>query len=233
MNFADFFVFLKKWRQAKRYPPASAWPKTIELDTKAWEGIKKLYTLTQMDNFEYETSFFYVGGETFQTTPLRGTRDHVSSSHSLQVKYDVDQKRRVYIQNIVLDGKVVSREVIKPEKLDNNIQAGYLFNIHTHPEHINQHGQQTYSFFSDTDIRTLLASDSLVSGLVTNVFWLVVKNDNAISQIGEVGQELLYAISEKAFAGEQYLDEVIRTNMARWGLIFYRGELRKPLIRIN
>ncbi len=235
MNYTEFFTFLKKWRQAKRYPPVSAWPREISLDSRAWEGIEKLYNLTRSDNFEYETAFFFAGGETFLTPPLRGTRDHVSASHSMQIRYDVDHKKQLYFQNVVLDGKIVSRVAIKPEKISTQVQlqAGYLFNVHTHPEHINQAQQQTYSFFSDTDLRTLLASDGLVSGLVTNKFWLVGKTDGAIAKIGEVGEELLYKISEQAFAGEDYLDEVIQANMARWGLVFYRAELRRHLIKVN
>lgn len=233
MNYAEFFRFLKKWRGLKRYPTSQMWPREITLDSKAWEGIQKLYNLTRMDGHEYETAFFFVEGDTYLTTPMRGTRDQVTASHSLQVKYEIDQKRRVYYRNILIDGKVINKVLVKPDKLTGDLQIGYLFNIHSHPEHVNAAKQVTYSFFSDTDIRTLLASDAVVSGLVTDKFWLVVKTDQAISKVGEVGEDLLRQISEKAFAGESYLDEVIQQNMSRWGLVFYRADFKRGLIRVN
>jgi hypothetical protein len=233
MIYTEFFRFLRKWRDAKRYPPSTAWPREISLDTKAWEGIQKLYNHTRMDGHEYETSFFFVEGETFLTTPMRGTTDQVTASHSLQVKYEIDQHRRVYYRNIIIDGKPMSKSAVKPSQLTKDTQIGFLFNIHSHPEHINALGQVTYSFFSDTDIRTLLGSDVIVAGLITDSFWLVAKTDKTIGTVGEVGEELLYQISEQAFAGESYLDDIIRQNMSRWGLVFYRADFRKPLIRIN
>lgn len=233
MNYSEFFKFLRKWRDARRNPPASAWPREITLDSKAWEGIQRLYNLTRMDGHEYETSFFFAEGETFLTTPLRGSRDQVTSSHSMSIKYEIDQRKRVYYRNIILDGRVVSKSAVKPAQMAQGGQLGFLFNVHTHPEHKNIEGKTTYSFFSDTDIRSLLGANATVSGLVTDSFWLVCKTDAAISKVGEVGEELLYAISEKAFGGEEYLDDLIKENMSRWGLVFYRGAFRRPLVRVN
>lgn len=233
MNYSEFFKFLKKWRDAKRYPPLSVWPREISLDSKAWDGIQRVYNLTRMDGHEYETAFFFVDGDTFLTTPMRGSRDQVTASHSLQVKYEVDQKKRVYYRNVIIDNRVVAKSTIKPTQLNANTQVGYLFNIHTHPQHLNSFEQTTYSFFSDTDIRTLLGSSALISGLVTDRFWLVGKTDKAISTVGEVGEDLLREISEKAFAGESYLDEIIRKNMSRWGLVFYTAEFKRGLVRVN
>ncbi|MDA9865583.1 hypothetical protein N9C96_02795, partial [bacterium] len=232
-RYNEFYKFLKKWKEFNKFPPLSGWPKEITLDTQAWSGIQRLYNLTQMDNFEYESSFFYVEGETFITTPKRGTRENVTADHSLQVKYEVNKKRKLYYQNVIIDGKVVSKKGIRPDKLPQKTDIGFLFNIHTHPEHVNYNNQVTYSFFSDTDIRSLIGSSAIVTGLVTDSFWLVAKTDNVISQIGEVGHELLYQISEKAFSGEDYLDEIIRENMSRWGLVFYRGDFKNRLVRIN
>lgn len=233
MNYSEFFRFLQKWRQAKRYPTAGSWPNEITLDRRAWDGIERLYNLTQMDGHEYETSFFYLDGETYLSTPLRGTTNEVRAQHSLQVNYQIDQAKRVYYRNVVLDGKLINKTVVTPESIKKPTQVGFLFNIHSHPEHVNFAQQVTYSFFSDTDIRSLLASDALVSGLVTDSFWLVVKTDKSISKIGEVGEEMLREISEKSFSGEQYLNDIIIKNMSRWGLIFYKGNLRSTLYRVN
>lgn len=233
MQEREFLHFLRKWRAAKRYPPRSAWPQNLSLADDAWKGITKMYQFTNDDQHEYETSLFHVGAETYLSKPLRGSTHAVTAKHSLELKYDVDQKRGIYIQHVLLDGNAVGRNVVKPEKLAEAQDAGFLFNIHTHPVHVNAAGQITYSFFSSTDIRTLLAGDTIVSGLITDCFWLVAKTDAVIGKIGEVGEELLYGVSEKAFGGEQYLEQIIRENMFRWGLVFYRGEFGKSLVRVN
>jgi hypothetical protein len=233
MTYSEFFVFLKKWRDAKRYPPVTAWPEQINLDMKGWEGVEKLNYLTSMDGREYESSFFFIEGETFITTPLRGTQTEVKANHSLKVKYQIAPKKQVYYRSVLLDDKLISNTAVKPQDLPKKTQLGFLFNVHSHPEHVNSNGEKTYSFFSDTDIRSLISSDAMITGLVTNSFWVACKTDQVISRVGEVGEELLREISERSFAGESYLDIIIRENMARWGLIFYHGTFGKPLVRVN
>jgi hypothetical protein len=233
MKYSEFFRFLKKWRVANRFPPRSGYPRYIYFDDAAWEGINRLYNLTNMDQHEYETSLFYVEGDTFPTTPLRGSTHQVNANHNLEVKYKVNETKRMFERYIIIDGQTQDKSLISPDKLNRNTEAGFLFNIHTHPEHINGNGQTTYSFFSDTDIRSLLGSPAMVTGLITDAFWMVCKTDEAISKVGEVGEEMLRDISHHAFAGETYLDDLIRTQMARWGLVFYRAEFRKPLERVN
>jgi hypothetical protein len=164
---------------------------------------------------------------------LRGTHTQVTANHTLQVKYQVPANKKNYQRSIILDGKLISKQPVKPKKLPNQTEMGFLFNVHSHPIHVNAFGEKTYSFFSDTDIRTLIESEAIISGLVTDRFWLVCKTDQVISKIGEVGEELLREISDKAFAGEEYLDEIIRENMKRWGLVFYSAEFDKTLVRVN
>ncbi len=232
MYYGEFFKFLKKWREARRFPPSSGWPPTVTMDKKAWEGIEKVYNLTNIDNVEYETSFFYLEGETYQTTPLRGEKSRVVSNHTMQIKYEVDQRRRMYYRNVLLDGKRIDKKAMKPEKITKNPEFGFLFNIHTHPQHLNYSGSPTYGFFSDTDIRSLLSAEAMLSGLVTNKFWLVGKTDQVIQKIGGVGEDMLREISEKSYEGEEYLDDVIQTQMKDWGLVFYKAEFGKMLERV-
>ncbi|KXK08360.1 MAG: hypothetical protein UZ20_WS6002000889 [candidate division WS6 bacterium OLB21] len=69
-------------------------------------------------------------------------------------------------------------------------------------------------------------------GLVTSEFWLCCKTDRVISEVGTVGEEMLMRITEEAYSGNSFLNDVIRTEMKNWGLIFYRGEFNGKLIRI-
>ena len=44
---------------------------------------------------------------------------------------------------------------------------------------------------------------------------------------------MLESISHKAFEGEDYLDDLIIEKMARWGLVFYKAQIRGKLMRVN
>src|SRR5690606_24464834 len=112
---------------------------------KAWDGVERVYKLTRMDEHEYETSFFYLEGETLQTTPLRGSRNQVSAQHTLQLKYQIDSAKRVYNRHVFLDNKLIHKQPIPPEKISRETEIGFLFNIHSHPQHINSQEQVTYS----------------------------------------------------------------------------------------
>ena len=72
----------------------------------------------------------------------------------------------------------------------------------------------------------------MVAGLVTDEFWLAAKTDRAIKQIGEVGSEMLQNVSNQAYAGDKYLEDVIRSQMQNWGLVFYRAKFGQVLKRV-
>lgn len=231
MNTTQFFEFLQKWRSYNKYPPASGWPRSITLYKDVWEGIRKLYDYTKVNNLEYETSFFVADGDVFKTDPFKGDESSVRSSHSIRLRYE-PQKNDYYEKQVLLDDKVVKKDRVKRSAIPKKPQVGYLFNVHSHPIHFNAQGQKTYGFFSDTDIASLLGSPAMISGLVTDEFWLVCKTEKAINRIGEVGVEMLQNVSNKAFEGEKYLEDVIKEEMSNWGLVIYRGKFGSSLIKV-
>ncbi len=92
---------------------------------------------------------------------------------------------------------------------------------------------KTYGFFSDTDIRSLISSNAIVSGLVTEEFWLACKTDKTISQIETNGEEMLQRISNSAYSGDKYLEDLILKEMQNWGIVFYRGRFGSSIRRVN
>lgn len=276
MTSGEFFEFLKRYRESKTYPNSASWPASITLNSDAWNGISKLYKYTTKHDREYETSFFFADGDVVNTPPFKGEKSSVVSSHSMDVKFvPKDKDGKYYEKQILLDGSISKRISVKREKLPKKIQAGFLFNVHSHPIHYldsrtgmpynpaldpesssfrkpglanflkvltgrykdprkeNPNLTRTYGFFSDTDIRSLLASTGIVSGLVTDEFWLVGKTDKVVSQIGENGIQMLQNISNKAYAGDKYLEDVLKSEMAGWGLVFYRARFNQTLRRLN
>jgi len=233
MYYSEFYRFLKRWRQAKRLPPKTAWPPQIFLDDQAWEAVRRLYNFTSLDNNEYETAFFYVGGETFTTGAVRGSNQSVSASHKIQVNFTIDQKFKQYYSTVEVDGNIISKKPIEPSTISAHSEIGFLFNLHTHPLHVNQQGKNTYSFFSSQDVATLLNGDNICAGLITDSLWLICKTDDSLATLGEVGEEVLQQISSSAFAGEEYLEKLIKSQMDNWGLVFYRAKFQEPLTKVN
>lgn len=228
----DFFKFLAKWRTAGRYPDAYVWPQSLQFGRTFWDTVKTIHRLTEKDGHEYEASLFYEGDQIFTTKPHRGTESTVTANHSLQVKFIPNQAKQVYEKQIILDKNIISRETVHPDKLPKQIESGFLFNMHTHPNHFNSTGEKTYGFFSDIDINSLLGSSAYLMGLVTDEFWLVCKTDSVIKQIGEVGQEMLMRITEETFESREFLNDVVNREMKNWGLVFYRGDFSGTLHKI-
>jgi hypothetical protein len=242
MNHSEFFDFLKKWRELGKYPPISSWPKTISLGSvDFWNNVKRLYDRTLADNFEYESSFFFVEGNILSSEPFKGEQYSVSANHSLRVEYE-KAYGDYYNRKTIIDGKVAKTEPIKLAQIQKELKLGYFFNLHTHPVYYLNAGIsdgsglqdqiKTYGFFSDTDINSLLMSNNLLTCLITDELWIAAKTDKVIQTIGTVGIEMLQNISHKAYSGDKYLEDTIKSEMKNWGLVFYRAKFGQSLQRV-
>jgi len=232
MNEVEFFKFLFKWRKENKYPNSYYWPNYLKFSNKIWDTIKTLNRLTAKDSHEYESSLFYEGNNVIASSPFRGTTTNVRSSHILKVDFKPDQQRRLYEKQVFIDGKIVLKELLKPENIPQKIETGFLFNIHTHPAHTNSLGMQGYGFFSDIDIFSLLNSKTFLIGLVTNEFWIAGKTNQVIKTIGENGKEMLNDVNQKSYENSINLDQAIKEKMKEWGLVFYRGGFGMTLKRV-
>ena len=57
------------------------------------------------------------------------------------------------------------------------MEVQYLFNIHTHPKHTQENGKLHYNFFSAQDIKSLISSNAIMTGLVTDKLLLLVRSN--------------------------------------------------------
>ncbi len=232
MNFTEFTEFIKKWNKFGKYPPRSAWPQEVLLDRKLWEDIVRLHRYTDSSGYEYESSLFYIEREIIISKPLKGNKDNVHAHHSLQVKYLPDNTNHRYERQIILDSRVIQKDYFAPDQLPKQIDSGFLLNMHTHPTHLNNTGSKMYTFFSPTDINSLLGIKTLLSGLITNEFWLACKTDQVISRIGEVGEQMLANITMQSLQDKNMLEEVLKKEIQNWGLVIYRGQFNTRLVKI-
>jgi hypothetical protein len=206
---SSFYSFYKKmagWKQAGVYPFVYNLPTTISFPSDFWSDVIKIYKETREDGLERAVSLFWVDGELVLTSVVRGDEKSVSSNHRINVQYTAHPTRRGYLRReLMIDGKVTKRTDVYYKKAPKKVSIEYLFNIHTHPLHDVQfsnekkgkefsssssfnsnrnpgHGEY-FSFFSVQDIKSFLTSKAVVTGLITDRLWLLVRTDKTPSGI--------------------------------------------------
>lgn len=232
MYFSEFIEFVKKWNKYGKYPSRDIWPNEVIMDRRVWEYVVRLHKFTDSSGYEYESSLFYIEKEVVISKPLKGNKDNVHAHHSLQVKFVPDNSNNRYERQIILDSRIIQKDYFAPSQLPKQIDSGFLFNMHTHPTHLNNTGDKVYTFFSPTDINSLLKINTLLTGLVTDQFWIACKTDRVISKIGENGENMLSNISRQSLQDETLLETTLKKEIENWGLVIYRGEFNKTLKKI-
>lgn len=227
MAATELHNFLEKWRKLNSLPSTGGWPVSFYLPSNVWTKFKDLMKYTKGDGHEYAVNLFHVDGEIIVTPQTRGDYHTVTTRDSVSVQYKPKDKY-YYEKHILVNAKLVQKSAVEIKKVPKQISIIYLFNVHTHPIQ-----KESYSFFSDTDMRSFLSSSAMVMGLLTDQLWVVAKTSSSLKTLGENGVEVLNEISQKIFNGERDVDKLIRENMKSWGLIFYQatpGNSLKKLI---
>ncbi len=227
MNSIELHKFLEQWRKLGSLPSASGWPDKVMLSTGSWKKLSDIMGYTRGDGYEYAVNLFHVDNEILVTPYTRGTRENVTTHDSIQIRYEPRDKN-YFEKKVFVNSKQVQSETIPAQKVPKKIEITYLFNVHTHPIQ-----EDSYSFFSGTDIRSFLASDTLAMGLLTDRLWLVGKTNSSLKVLGENGDATLFDVSQKIFRGEKDIDKLIRENFKEWGIVFYKGELNQSLNKID
>jgi hypothetical protein len=217
MNITELHTFLEKWRSLGALPTASGWPSSLYLSPDVWQKFKELMSHTRGDGHEYAVNLFYVDGEIIVTPYTKGDRESVNTRDSIEVKFD-PKNNKYYEKQIYINSKLLKRNTVEASKVPKKLEISYLFNVHTHPIQ-----KDNYSFFSDTDMRTFLASSAMSMGLLTDQLWLIGKTNSSLKLVGGNGVEMLYNVSNKIFAGENNIDSLVRESFKDWGLVFYRA----------
>ncbi len=196
MSYYALYQRLQKWRGDGVYPAKYSLPDAITFPHDFWQKVISLYKQTSSDAHERAISVFWVDGELVLTDVVRGGKSSVQSKNQIKIAYEpILRKGRYdyYKRKIWVDDKIYSqREVYHkkvPKKLDPPL---YLFNMHTHPPHeLNSGyharksnlagdyvGQNAYGYWSAQDIRSLLSSGAVVTGLVTDIFHFLIRTSD-------------------------------------------------------
>jgi len=162
-------------RKSNIYPYQENLPKALSFPYDFWKDLVKIYRRTDKDGLERAFSIFWADGEILFTEVKTGTDRMVKSGGSIQVKYSHHPTKKGYARKeLYIDEKLEKRKDVYFKNVPKSLEVQYLFNIHTHPKHVKDDNSY-YNFFSAQDIKSLISSKAIVTGLVTDKLWLLIR----------------------------------------------------------
>ncbi len=174
-------------RKSNIYPFNDNLPEAISFPYDFWEDLIKIYKNTDRDGLERAFSIFWADGEIIFSEVKTGSDRMVTSGGSIQVKYSHHPTRQGYARKeVILDGSVLKRKDIFYEKVPKSLEVQYLFNIHTHPKHTTEDGKVFYNFFSAQDIKSLISSRAIVTALITDNLWILMRTKSTPSDVSNL-----------------------------------------------
>lgn len=174
-------------RASNLYPYTYNLPQAIQFPSDFWDDLINIYKKTYKDGLERAFSVFWADGEVVLTEVNTGSDKMVKSGGSIQVKYSHHPTKNDYARKeLYLDGKLLKRKDVYHKNVPKTLEVQYLFNIHTHPKHEREDGSVYYNFFSAQDIKALLSSKAIMTGLVTDKLWLLIRTDQTPSSVDDL-----------------------------------------------
>lgn len=179
ITFLEFYKKMISWSESKVYPYDFNLPEAISFPESFWNDITKLHKETLSDGLEREISLFWADGELIVTSVVKGDTSSVKSNHSISVKYVNHPTRHNYFRKeIYLDGSILKKVDVFYAKAPKKVEVKYLFNLHTHPAHTDVNGEIYFNLFSNQDLKSLASSGVVITGLVADKLWLLVRTSN-------------------------------------------------------
>jgi len=183
-SFYELHHRIVKLRAENLYPYTYNLPQAIQFPSDFWKDLIGIYNKTFKDGLERAFSIFWADGEVVLTEVNTGSDKMVKSGGTIQVKYSHHPTRNDYARKeLYVDGKLLKKRDVYNKDVPKTLEVQYLFNIHTHPKHTREDGSIYYNFFSAQDITALLSSKAIMTGLVTDKLWLLIRSDKTPSHV--------------------------------------------------
>lgn len=213
-SFYKLYTQLNKWDKQGTLPYDYELPKEISFDSSFWKKIIQIHKDTKNDDHERAFSIFWAEGELVITGVTKGSTSSVTTNSTVTVRYVPSKYKNYFSKQILVDSNLYSSKDIYYKNINKNIEVKYLFNVHTHPVH-RVGDREYYNFFSKTDINTFINSKAIITGMIGDKFWLLMKTNKS--------PKILNNYEEKEINIES-LNEKIKLGV-------YSGEFGKGLIR--
>ena len=205
-------------RKENVYPFSFNFPQAISFPSDFWNDLVKIFKNTRNDGLERAFSVFWADGEVIFTEVNTGTDKMVKSGGSISVKYSHHPTKKEYARKeLFVDDKLIKKRDIYYKSVPKTLEVQYLFNVHTHPVHQDEKGENFYNFFSAQDIKSLISSKAIMTGLITDKLWILIRSDKTPDNL----ENLLDSI-----VTPQYLEETLQIGV-------YRADFNKKAFRFR
>lgn len=178
--FASLRPQVSSWRKLRTYPSAHELPPCIEFPRQFWKRIGEIYRHTTGDGHERAVAVWWADGEYVLTDSIRGEKTKVTLPRQqvkVSYKHIPNTSRAKHI--ISVNGKTYAKRTVEMSSISKkkNIEVEFLFSMHTHPPYSKDSntGTTEYMYFSPVDIRSFIGSGTIITGLVTDVVWLLIR----------------------------------------------------------
>lgn len=219
-TFAQLHKKIVDLRAANLYPFTYNLPQAIAFPSDFWEDLISIYKKTDADGLERAFSVFWADGEVVLTEINTGSETNVKSGGSIQVRYSHHPTRKDYARKeLILDGKIIKKKDIYNKNIPKSLEVQYLFNIHTHPKHTRADGSTYYNFFSAQDLRSMISSKAIMTGLVTDKLWLLIRTNQTPNDVDHITDAQLTPV---------FVEETLKIGVYRAD--FYKKAFRYSLL---
>ncbi len=239
MTFLELSKHLAIYRKENKPITSSFWPSEIYLDQNTLSKLRELDKYTNSESmfgsrntgpvgWEYGFKVFYFVDALYLSKIVPGSYGSVSINMPAIANPIPEDNKSLRFELKIGD------TIYKTKKYDStNIKKNYLFApvavFHSHPKNYYNRSNFQYSFFSSTDINTLIFGSNMIVGLVTgNKVWLAVRTSIA----SEIPYNLLAEASRAELRGSDNLKSYVKNHLNTFGIIFYEGTFGSKLRRI-
>lgn len=209
---------LRRWQDAGVYPAEYELPDAITFPSDFWKQTIQLYKYTRSDGLERAISVFWADGDLIVSSIVKGNEKSVTPKNNVSVKYSQHPTKREYARKeVFVDNKRYSRRDVYYKKIPKQVEVKYLFNMHTHPPHKLSDGKTYYSFFSAQDIKSLVKSNAVITGMIGDKLWLLFRTNSTPSNVEHLTDKDVTV---------QHLTQTLN-------IAIYSGEFKKKLTRVQ
>ena len=190
-SFFKLYRSIESWKKAGRFPYTYELPEKISFSPRVHTEFIKLFKATRSDRHERAITLWLVDSEIIVSSVIKGTTKQVTPKSNISIKYDKTSRPDYFDRKLYVDNKLYSKKRLYYKRIPKKVQIQYLFNMHTHPPHSRDDGSVFYSFFSLQDVRSLVKSGAVLSGMIGDKLYLMVRTMKTPSTVHEFDERLL------------------------------------------
>lgn len=177
MTFYQLYQKLRGWNDNKTFPYDYELPDSISFPPEFWKRIIELYKATKSDGNERAISVFWADGDLVLSSIVKGDNRSVKPNNKVRISYIPSRHQGYLTKEVYVDEKKYMSKDVYHKRAPKSIEIKYLFNMHTHPPHNMTDGSTYYSFFSLQDLKSLIGSNAVITGMIGDKLWLLVRTN--------------------------------------------------------